>query len=62
MENGWDQIQRLESSKYVKREEIEMEEDEKPRFLTGFLGKTELYEGSVSFKRLRLRLCRFLRY
>lgn len=48
LENGWDQIQRLESSKYVKREEIEAEADEKPKFLTGFLGKTDLYEGQVA--------------
>lgn len=48
LENGWDQIQRLESTKYVKREEIDTEIDEKPKFLTGFLGKTDLYEGQVA--------------
>lgn len=32
----------------MKREEIETEVDERPKFLTGFLGKTDLYEGQVA--------------
>ena len=48
LENGWDQIQHLESSKYIKQEQIETEYDEKPKFLTDFYGKTELYEEQVA--------------
>lgn len=48
VENGWDQIQRLESTRITKHEEIETEYDEKPKFLTDFYGKTDYYEEQVA--------------